>query len=286
MTHLTGPPPPVRGASATRRVLLSTYGSRGDVEPWWPSRCELQALGAEVRMCAPPDHEFEGLLARSRCTAGALREAMAVVGAAAHPRGAPPARDRLHRGAVRNGGSDAAVGCDMIVATAMSQFVGPSVAETMGIPYRYALFCPDVLDGLDGRGFNELFGEPVNTHRAEIGLPPVADVGTVHVHPPDRCWLPTRSLAPWRGPAEVRTPCRPVRGSCLIERTTPGRAARVPGRRREAGVRRLRQHADRPEDERAGSHRGDPGAGPSGAGRPRLGRSGPDRRPGRLLRDR
>jgi hypothetical protein len=21
------------------RVLLSTYGSRGDVEPWWDSRC-------------------------------------------------------------------------------------------------------------------------------------------------------------------------------------------------------------------------------------------------------
>jgi vancomycin aglycone glucosyltransferase len=34
-----------------------------------------------------------------------------------------------------------------------------------------------VLDGLDGLGFNELFGEPINTHRASIGLPPVGDVG-------------------------------------------------------------------------------------------------------------
>jgi vancomycin aglycone glucosyltransferase len=36
-------------------VLLSTYGSRGDVEP-------MVGLGAEARMCAPPD--FAELLAR------------------------------------------------------------------------------------------------------------------------------------------------------------------------------------------------------------------------------
>jgi vancomycin aglycone glucosyltransferase len=33
------------------RVLLSTYGGRGDVEP----PVGLRALGAEVRVCAPPD---------------------------------------------------------------------------------------------------------------------------------------------------------------------------------------------------------------------------------------
>ena len=73
--------------------------------------------------------------------------------------------------------ADTAAGCDVIVATAMSQFVGPSVAEKLGIPYRYVLFCPDVLDGLDGQDFDELFGKPINTHRATIGLPPVGDVG-------------------------------------------------------------------------------------------------------------
>jgi vancomycin aglycone glucosyltransferase len=37
------------------RVLLSTYGSRGDVEPMVGLAVQLGALGAEVRVCAPPD---------------------------------------------------------------------------------------------------------------------------------------------------------------------------------------------------------------------------------------
>jgi len=37
------------------RVLLSTYGSRGDVEPLVGLAVQLRALGAEVQVCAPPD---------------------------------------------------------------------------------------------------------------------------------------------------------------------------------------------------------------------------------------
>ena len=44
------------------RVLLSTYGSREDVEPLAGLAVRLRALGAEVRVCAPPD--FAELLAR------------------------------------------------------------------------------------------------------------------------------------------------------------------------------------------------------------------------------
>ena len=44
------------------RVLLSTYGSRGDVEPIVGLAVQSRALGAEVRVCAPPD--FAELLAR------------------------------------------------------------------------------------------------------------------------------------------------------------------------------------------------------------------------------
>jgi vancomycin aglycone glucosyltransferase len=44
------------------RVLLSTYGSRGDVEPVMGLAARSRALGAEVRVCAPPD--FAGLRAR------------------------------------------------------------------------------------------------------------------------------------------------------------------------------------------------------------------------------
>jgi vancomycin aglycone glucosyltransferase len=44
------------------RVLLSTYGSPGDVEPMVGLAVQSRALGAEVRVCAPPD--FAELLAR------------------------------------------------------------------------------------------------------------------------------------------------------------------------------------------------------------------------------
>jgi len=44
------------------RVLLTTYGSRGDVEPMAGLAVQLGALGSEVRVCAPPD--FAELLAR------------------------------------------------------------------------------------------------------------------------------------------------------------------------------------------------------------------------------
>jgi len=46
------------------RVLLSTFGSRGDVEPIAGLAVRLRALGAEVRVCAPPDEDFAKLLAR------------------------------------------------------------------------------------------------------------------------------------------------------------------------------------------------------------------------------
>jgi len=44
------------------RVLLSTYGSRGDVEPMVGLAVQSRTLSAEVRVCAPPD--FAELLAR------------------------------------------------------------------------------------------------------------------------------------------------------------------------------------------------------------------------------
>ena len=57
------------------RVLLSTYGSRGHVEPLVGPAVQLGALGAEVRVCAPPD----------------FAEPLARVGAPLVPVGQPPA---------------------------------------------------------------------------------------------------------------------------------------------------------------------------------------------------
>jgi vancomycin aglycone glucosyltransferase len=51
-----------RARDSEMRVLLSTYGSRGDVGPIVGLAVRSRALGAEVRVCAPPD--FAELLAR------------------------------------------------------------------------------------------------------------------------------------------------------------------------------------------------------------------------------
>ena len=45
------------------RVLLTTYESRGDVEPLVGLAVEVRALGAEVYVCGPPDQEFAELVA-------------------------------------------------------------------------------------------------------------------------------------------------------------------------------------------------------------------------------
>lgn len=37
------------------RILLSTIGSRGDVQPLVAIALALQALNQEVRLCVPPD---------------------------------------------------------------------------------------------------------------------------------------------------------------------------------------------------------------------------------------
>jgi vancomycin aglycone glucosyltransferase len=45
------------------RVLLSTYGSSGDVEPLVGVAVRFRALGGEARVCAPPDQDFTQRLA-------------------------------------------------------------------------------------------------------------------------------------------------------------------------------------------------------------------------------
>ncbi|MEU6134865.1 glycosyltransferase [Nocardioides sp. NPDC047086] len=179
------------------RVLLSTYGSRGDVEPMVALAVQLQRSGAEVRMCAPPDEEFVDLLEREGVPHVPFLKPW-------RSRERPPTAEERHQrvtdfiAAQYDTVAEAAEGCDVVVATAMSQFVAPSVAERLGIPYHYVLFCPDVVDGLDGQGFTALFKEPLDAHRASTGLSPVGDVAEfMFTTRPLLAADPT--LGPWNG---------------------------------------------------------------------------------------
>ena len=178
------------------RVLLSTYGSRGDVEPLVGLAVQLRALGAEARVCAPPDEEFAELLTG--------------VGVPLVPFGQPwrswqrpsAAEERTRRvaefiAAQYDTVAVAAQGCDVLLATGMSHFVARSVAEKVAIPHRYATFCPSQLNDQDAQNWNTLFGAPINTHRASIGLPPVDDVREFMLT--DHPWLAADpTLGPWQ----------------------------------------------------------------------------------------
>ncbi|MEU9454576.1 glycosyltransferase [Streptomyces sp. NPDC048277] len=205
------------------RVLLSTYGTRGDVEPLVALAVRLRALGVEVRMCVPPDEEFA--------------ERLAGLGVQHVPVG-PPVRS-LTRGTALPSAAElsryrtemvatqfdvfpaAADGCDALVAAGLAQIGARSVAEAAGIRYVYASYAavhlpspyhappprpgwpdPEANDNrtlweLDARNVNAQFRETLNGHRASIGLPPVDNVRD-HVFT-DRPWLAADPvLGAWR----------------------------------------------------------------------------------------
>jgi vancomycin aglycone glucosyltransferase len=183
------------------RVLLTTYGSRGDVEPVVALAVRLWALGAEVRVCAPPDEEFAELLAG--------------VGVPMLPFGQPwrswvrpsAPEERTRRvaefiNAQYDTVAAAAEGCDVLLATGMSHFVAQSVAEKLAIPRRYVIFAPSVLNDPDAQKWNALFGPPINSHRASIDLPPVDDVREFMFT--DHPWLAADPiLGPWQETSDL-----------------------------------------------------------------------------------
>jgi vancomycin aglycone glucosyltransferase len=96
------------------RVLLSTYGSRGDVEPMVGLAVRLRALDAEARVCAPPD--FAELLARVGAPLVPVGQPVRPMVYGATP---PTAADLPRRAAelVAAQFDTVAEGCDSLVAT-------------------------------------------------------------------------------------------------------------------------------------------------------------------------
>lgn len=157
------------------RILLATYGSRGDVEPMVALAVELQALGAEVRLCAPPDEEFRLLLDRAGVSLvpfGRSWRSWATSSSTAEER-VPSVDDFVaeYIAATYETLIEAAEGCDMLVASGMLHFTATSVAEKLTIPHRFVVFCPTLLQT---QGWHSLIGGAINHHRASIGLPAVS----------------------------------------------------------------------------------------------------------------
>lgn len=178
------------------RVLLSTWGSRGDVEPLLGLALELRALGSDVRLCAPPDFaERVSEVGVPFVTLGsAVRELVA-----SRPSPAQVAAMLVdqHFDVIGAQARD----CDAVVASGLMPAGVRSVAEHLGIHYVLAGFHPVGMPSLHRRPGNRpgapfppgetdlralwridaervdaLYREPLNTHRAALGMPLVENV--------------------------------------------------------------------------------------------------------------
>jgi len=212
------------------RVLLSTIGSRGDVQPLVALASDLKALGQEVRLCVPPDfREWIESLDMEVTPIGPELRWTGKVKPSDLP--TPEQRRQMIEGTVATQFETitaAARGCDVIVGATALQIAAPSVAEKMGIPYVFAAYCPAVLPSphhappvlatrgdtptlamsdhselwdRDAQRWNDTWGTLLNSHRASLGLAPVTDVRS-HVLTA-RPWLAADpTLAPWPDPED------------------------------------------------------------------------------------
>ncbi|MBZ4321058.1 glycosyltransferase [Streptomyces huiliensis] len=185
------------------RVLLTTWGSRGDVEPLVGLAAAVRGLGGEARLCAPPDEEFAALTARAGVPLVPLGPAVRPIVSGTRP---PTKEDAFKLAPALVAArfetlTAAAEGCDVLLATGLMPAGARDVAEKLGIPYVYGCFhifglpsprfrpgarpgtpsAPDetdlrVLWRQDAERVNALYGEALNSGRAAIGLPPVDNV--------------------------------------------------------------------------------------------------------------
>lgn len=213
------------------RALLSTIGSRGDVQPLVGLGWQLKALGQEVRFCVPPDFRewIEGLGMAVAPIGPELRSTGKASNLATPP--TVEQRRQMIEGTVNTQFETlaaAAEGCDLIVGATALQVAAPSVAEKSGVPYVFAAYCPAVLPSphhappvlgmlgdkpspapseyaklweQDAQRWNDTWGALLSAKRASLGLPPLRDVrGYVLTRSP---WLAAdQILAPWPDPSD------------------------------------------------------------------------------------
>lgn len=213
------------------RVLLSTIGSRGDVQPLVALASQLRELGQEVRLCAPPD--FRGWIDGLGVPFVPIGpEVLSTAKSSSPVARAKPSPEQMRQIAEATVATQfevipaAAEGCDILMGGGALQIALRSVAEQRGLQYVYAGYCPISLpssrhappawvgdsptDGTadnkklwaeDAQRWNASWGVALNLHRTLVGLAPVADVRS-HIFT-DKPWLAADpTLAPWPEPAE------------------------------------------------------------------------------------
>jgi vancomycin aglycone glucosyltransferase len=185
------------------RVLMTTFGSRGDVEPIAGLAAELRALGAEAVVCAPPDEEFKDRL-------DGLGVELVPLGEPVRPKisgDRPPSLSDAPK--IAAGLVDvqfatvvrAGAGCDVVVGAGLPPVGAALAAERLGVRFHFAAYVPGALPSphhrplprpgrpfpegetdnrvlwdIDAENLRFLYGPALNAHRAELGLGAVEDV--------------------------------------------------------------------------------------------------------------
>lgn len=206
------------------RIVLTSWGSRGDVEPLAALGLRLRERGAEVVVCAPPDEDFAVLLSRAGLQHVPLgRPVKAVVAGERKPTAQDAFRLAADLVAARfETLGEVAADADALLATGLMPAGARSVAEHLGIPYVLATFhtygkpshhfppgrrpgTPSSSDETDletlwredAERVDALYGPAENSGRAALGLPPVTGVRD-HVFS-SRPWLAADPLlVPWK----------------------------------------------------------------------------------------
>lgn len=210
------------------RALLSSVGTRGDVQPIVALASRVRELGHEVRLCVPPNFVewVRGLGFEAVPVGVEMRQPVGREGSSAPPLTA----EQLRR--IRESMPDlitdqfdaigaAAEGCDAILGGNAHQYAARSIAELRRVPYVTALDAPVAIPSPDHapppapgekwapgdaatnaqqwasnlRAWNERALERVNRNRSRLGRTSIDDVLRYNIT--DRPWLAADSvLAP------------------------------------------------------------------------------------------
>jgi len=198
------------------KVLISTIGSRGEVQPILGLAMALRALGHEATLCMPPN--FAAWVASFGFASvpigpdvKKLTAAGAVVPASKEQKAQSASGTVVDQFSVL---TDAARGHDLLVGTGALQIAARSVAEALGIPHVFVAYCPvdfpsahhpppafggvhhcqtlpestnrTLWDEVE-QSWNTLFRGALNEGRASLGLAPVESARR-HVFT-ERPWL-------------------------------------------------------------------------------------------------
>jgi vancomycin aglycone glucosyltransferase len=218
------------------KILLSTIGSRGDVQPLIALALELRALGHTPRLCAPTNFK-EWVESYGLECVPIGPDLKKMTGGTVPGKPVLPTPEMLQKLADQSVYdqfrvlSEAAQGCGLIVAASALQIAARSIAQAQGIPYVFATYCPAVLPSAkypppktggahpqdlpdaenlrlwaDNDADFGRFQRALNEERAKLGLEPVTHV---------RDYMFTQR--PWLAADPALAPAFPVDGMEVIQ---------------------------------------------------------------------